>query len=148
MVSVENQSEACCEVDHTQHEVFQETTERWDKLGIFLSSLCALHCLVTPLLVLALPLLGEYFENEWVHVLMALFVVPVGGFAFWSGYQHHKQMKVFGLGLLGLLLVGGAPLAPHSWVEFFGHDLITISGSICLIFAHLLNRRACQCHRH
>lgn len=135
-------------MDHTQHEVFEETTDRWDKLGIFLSSLCALHCLVTPLLVLALPMMGEFFENEVVHVLMAVFVVPVGLFAFWSGFRHHRKVKVFALGVVGLTLVGGAPLAPHSWVDVFGHDLITITGSICLIIAHLLNRRACMCHRH
>lgn len=141
-------TESCCEVDHSQHEVFEETTDRWDKIGILLSSLCAVHCLVTPLLALTLPVLGNTFEEEWVHLLMALFVVPVGVFAFWSGYKHHRKTKVFTLGLFGLFLVGGASLAPHSWVEFFGHDLVTIFGSTFLITAHILNRRACLCHRH
>lgn len=145
---MDSQNETCCEVNHAQHEIFQDTTDRWDKLGIILSSLCALHCLVTPLLVLALPMFDSIFENEWVHLMMALFVVPVGLFAFWSGYRHHLQKKVFALGIVGLILVGGAPLAPHSWVDFFGHDLITISGSFFLIVGHVLNRRACLCHRH
>lgn len=138
----------CCDVDHTQHQTFEETTDRWDKLGIFLSSLCAIHCLVTPLLVLALPVMGEFFEQEWVHLTMALFVVPVGLFAFWSGYKHHHQSKVFALGVLGLSMVGGASLAPHEWVEFWGHDMVTILGSMFLIIAHVLNRRACLCHKH
>lgn len=139
---------SCCDVNHAEHESFEEQTDRWDKLGIFLSSLCAIHCLVTPLLIMTLPVLGEVFEQEWVHISMALFVVPVGLFAFWSGYKHHRQPKVFGLGVLGLLMVGGASVAPHSWVEFFGNDLVTIFGSIFLIIAHILNRRACLCHRH
>lgn len=138
----------CCDVDHSKHEVFEQTTDRWDKLGIFLSGLCALHCLVTPLLVLALPVMGEFFEQEWVHLTMALFVVPVGFFAFWSGYKHHQQLKVFALGILGLVMVGGASLMPHEWVEFYGHDMVTILGSLCLITAHVLNRRACLCHKH
>lgn len=138
----------CCDVDHTQHQTFEETTDRWDKLGIFLSSLCAIHCLVTPLLVLALPVMGEFFEQEWVHLAMALFVVPVGLFAFWSGYKHHRQQKVFALGVLGLSMVGGASVAPHEWVEFWGTDIITVIGSIFLIVAHVLNRRACLCHKH
>lgn len=138
----------CCDVDHTQHQTFEETSDRWDKLGIFLSSLCAIHCLVTPLLVLALPVMGEFFEQEWVHLTMALFVVPVGLFAFWSGYKHHHQGKVFALGVLGLSMVGGASLAPHEWVEFWGHDMVTILGSMFLIIAHVLNRRACLCHKH
>lgn len=140
--------DSCCDVDHTQHEEFEETTDRWDKIGIFLSGLCAVHCLVTPLLLLTLPVLGQAFEEESVHLIMALFVAPVGGFAFWSGYKHHKKAKVLALGILGILLIAGASVAPHSWVEFFGHDLITIFGSILLISAHVLNRRACLCHRH
>lgn len=139
---------SCCDVDHTQHETFEEQTDRWDKLGIFLSSLCAIHCLATPLLVLTLPMMGEFFEQEWVHLLMALFVVPVGLFAFWSGYKHHQQINVFALGVLGLTMVGGASLAPHSWVEFFGYDLVTLFGGVFLVIAHVLNRRACLCHRH
>lgn len=140
--------ETCCTVDHSLHQEFEDTTDRWDKIGILLSTLCAIHCLVTPLLVLTLPILGQAFEEEWVHLVMALFVVPVGGVAFWSGYKHHKKMKVFALGIMGLTLVGGASLVSHSWVEFFGHDLITIFGSTFLITAHILNRRACLCHRH
>ncbi|MGZ3768893.1 MAG: MerC domain-containing protein [Bdellovibrio sp.] len=146
----ENAADAstCCDVDHSQHKQFEETTDRWDKVGIFLSGLCAIHCLITPILLLTMPVWGKVFEEEWVHLMMAVFVAPIGLFAFWSGYTHHKKTRVFALGILGISLVVGASLAPHSWVEFFGHDLITIFGSISLITAHVLNRRACLCHRH
>lgn len=143
--------DACCDVNHAEHDLFAEKTERWDKIGLFLSSLCALHCLATPLLVLALPVLGDVFHEEWVHILMALFVVPVGLYAFWSGYKHHHQVQVFGLGIAGLVLVSGASLLPHQVhevVEFYGHDILTIVGSVFLIVAHILNRRACLCHKH
>lgn len=145
-------ADACCDVNHAEHDAFAEKTERWDKIGLFLSTLCAIHCLATPLLVLALPVLGEVFHEEWVHILMALFVVPVGLYAFWSGYKHHRQAKVLGLGIVGLLLVGGASVMPHELhhevVEALGYDVFTIGGSVLLIVAHLLNRRACLCHKH
>jgi hypothetical protein len=143
-----NGGEACCDVNHAEHAQFEDKTERWDKIGMFLSSLCAIHCLATPLLVLALPVMGEFFEQEWVHILMALFVVPVGLFAFYSGYQHHKQFRVFSLGVVGLTMVGGASLLPHEMVEINGLDVVTIIGSICLITAHIMNRRACHCDTH
>lgn len=139
---------ACCDVDHSKHHEFEEETDRWDKIGIFLSTLCAIHCLLTPLLVLALPVLGQAFEATWVHWTMALVIVPVGVFAFWSGYKHHKQNKVFGLGLVGLLLVAAGSVLPHEMVEFREYDLVTIVGSILLVTAHVLNRRACQCDAH
>ncbi|MEN0057332.1 MAG: MerC domain-containing protein [Bdellovibrio sp.] len=138
-VSVEGYVETCSQAE--------ENTGRWDKVGIFLSTLCALHCLATPLLILILPVLGEVFEQEWVHVLMALFVVPIGLYAFWSGYQHHRQKSVLALGLIGLVLVGGASVMPHEWIDFLGHDLVTITGSVFLILGHVLNRRVCS-HSH
>jgi hypothetical protein len=140
--------DACCDVNHNEHEAFEEQTAAWDKWGMFFSSLCALHCLITPLLVLSLPFLGEAFENPWVHIGMAIFVVPVGTYAFWSGFKHHKKIGLLVMGLVGVTLVGGASIAPHSWIDFFGHNVVTIFGSCLLVLAHFLNRRACLCHRH
>lgn len=150
----EVQVDACCEVNHAEHTTFVEKTENWDRWGILLSSLCAIHCLITPVLLLALPVLGGYFHNPLVHIIMALFVVPVGLFAFWSGYKHHKKVSLFVMGIVGLSLVGGAPLA-HDFFhelmhdfEFLSEEVMTILGSVILICAHLLNRRACQCDDH
>ncbi|MNK01161.1 MerC mercury resistance protein [compost metagenome] len=138
----------CCEVDHSQHEVFEEKTGKWDRIGIFLSSLCAIHCLATPLLVLALPFMGEVFEHEMFHIGMAVFVVPVAFFAFWSGYKHHHQRPVFFMGILGASMIGLASVLPHEWVEVNELDVVTIAGSFLLVIAHILNRRACLCHKH
>lgn len=139
---------ACCEVDHTKHEVFEEETDRWDKIGIALSGLCAIHCVVTPFLALGLPVFGEVFEQPWVHILMAVFIVPIGLFAFYSGYLHHRKKPLVAMGLVGLGLIGVGLLSPLSRIDFLGHDAVTIVGSIFLIIAHVLNRRACLCHRH
>lgn len=138
----------CCDVDHSQHDKFVDQTDRWDKWGITLSGICAIHCLLTPLLVLAVPVAGEAFEQPWVHITMAIFIVPIGLFAFYSGYQHHKKVGLTTLGLLGLALIGVGLLAPLSRVNFLGHDAVTVVGSVCLILAHVLNRRACLCDRH
>lgn len=139
---------SCCDVDHSQHEQFVEQSDRWDKLGMTLSGLCAIHCLLTPFLALAVPVLGETFEQPWVHILMAIFVVPVGLYAFYSGYRHHKKKGLTALGFAGLAMVCVGLLVPISGIDFLGHDIITILGSLCLVVAHVLNRRACLCHRH
>jgi hypothetical protein len=141
--------ESCCEVDHTAHESFEQKTGRWDKIGIFLSSLCAVHCLLTPLVILALPFLGESFEHEASHVfhiVMALVVVPVAYYAFFSGYRHHHKKGVLFSGLFGASLIGLAAFLPHEWVEFYELDVMTILGSLILVTAHVINRKACQCH--
>lgn len=140
--------ESCCEVDHTQHEEFEEKTLTWDRVGIVLSSLCAIHCLATPILILTLPVLGEFFHAEWVHLLMAIAILPVGLFAFWSGYKHHRQKSVLIMGVVGLAMICAASVLPHEWVEVMEHDVVTIAGSLLLVAAHILNRRACLCHKH
>lgn len=139
---------SCCDVDHSQHEQFVEQSDRWDKLGITLSGICAIHCLITPFLAIAIPVLGETFEQPWVHIVMALFVVPVGLYAFYTGYLHHMKKGLTALGVTGIAMVGVGLLAPISGINLFGHDVITIAGSLCLVVAHVLNRRACLCHRH
>src|SRR5690606_21471486 len=138
----------CCEVDHTKHDLFEKQTGRWDRFGIFLSSVCAVHCLLTPLLVLSLPFLGEIFEHQGVHVGLAFFVIPVASYAFVSGYKHHRHKLVLLMGLFAAFLVGAASLMPHSWVEYHDLDVVTILGSVLLLVSHILNRRACLCHIH
>lgn len=139
---------SCCEVNHSEHEQFTEKTDRWNKVGIFLSGICALHCLLTPILLLALPVLGGFFENSWIHILLALGVLPVGLFAFWTGFQHHRKSSILGLGLLGMTFIISAAFVPHEWVEWNEIDVVTILGSLSLIIAHVLNQRACQCDSH
>lgn len=119
-----------------------------DDWGIFISSLCALHCLLTPFLIFSFPILSTMFHHPLFHISIALLVVPLGVYAFYQGFKHHKKISILIWGNLGLAIISFAALAPHSWVHFFGHDLITIVGSIFLIIAHVLNRRACLCRLH
>lgn len=141
-------SEHCCVVDHSQHDEFEKKTTVWDRVGMTLSSICAIHCLLTPFLILLVPALGSAFESEWVHLGLALLVVPVAFYAFWSGYQHHHRKYLLVMGLLGAAMIGAAAILPHDWVELFGFDMMTILGSIILVVSHILNRNACLCHVH
>ena len=44
--------------------------QNYDFLGIFLSSLCGVHCLMTPFLLLYFPSIGKNFESPWIHALL------------------------------------------------------------------------------
>ena len=121
-------------------------THKWDKAGLWFSGICAVHCLVTPLLILLLPVAEHHFDNHFIHLFIALFVVPVGLVAFLSGYKRHKNQKILGLGLLGLLLVTSAAILPHDWIHLhaFELDVVTIPGSFLLLWAHWKNRQTCE----
>ncbi len=147
-VQSQTQASHCCEVNHNEHDEFADKTKKWDRLGMTLSMLCAIHCVATPFLLLSLPFLGEFFENEWIHVGMALFVIPVGLYAFISGYKHHRQLSVVAAVLVGMSLIIAATFQHHDHSEVGHLDLMTLCGGIILVIAHVLNRRACLCHKH
>ncbi len=48
---------------------------------------------------------------------MAVFVVPVGSYAFWSGFRHHGKWHILLTGLFGLSLIGiGAALPDQTGI--------------------------------
>jgi hypothetical protein len=113
-----------------------------DKLGISLSGICAVHCFLTPVLLLLIPSWGSHFHQEEIHWFFFLFVAPVATYSFWRTYQAHKNIKPLILGCLGLII-----LSLPIFVEHFhniGH-VISLIGSALMILAHLQSLR-CQCH--
>jgi hypothetical protein len=128
--------------------VFRRGHSFWDKVGIYVSSVCFFHCAATPVLILTLPWLGEYFDRPWFHVLIFFLVVPIGLYAFLQGYGHHKHKIVLALGIPGLLLVGLGAFIPHEVLEVVGHETPTVLGSVLLISAHYKNRIVCCTHKH
>ncbi len=87
--------------------------KRWfdaDRVGVFASVLCAIHCALTPILLLMLPAFGRVWSHPASHWGMALFVVPVAAFTLTRGFRQHRRRWVVGAGALGmaLVLVGAA----------------------------------------
>jgi len=63
-----------------------ENPTKLDKLGIWVSSLCALHCLALPVLVPLLPLIGSsFFAQVWFERTILTFSLIVGAVALVSG---------------------------------------------------------------
>ncbi len=56
-------------------------------------------------------------------------------------------MGVVCLGLLGVLLLAGALLFGTYLLGGRGEQAMTVIGSICMVSAHLWNRRQCRCCR-
>lgn len=114
---------------------------RWDRIGIWLSGLCALHCLVVPVALALLPLWPVALRwHDWAHVAFAVLLVPVTLVAMWGAHRRERPWGIpFSLGL-GLLLVLLAIAARASLGEV-GETLVTLTGSILLITGHWRNWR-------
>lgn len=113
--------------------------KKWDRVGIFLSSLCALHCLVTPFVSLSLPLWIYSIHYSPVHILIALFIFPVATYSFWMGFKQHESKMILLLGGFGLFLLCIALIGPNSRNQLRWNDIMTLIGSLCLVVAHAMN---------
>jgi len=155
----------------TVHSV--STTSRhpgWlDSLAATLSMLCAIHCLVMPGLLVSLPIVAtSFFADANFHLWMLLLVVPFAAIALFLGCRKHRDRLVFGLGIVGLVLLttvaiheslgaanagaGEEAHCPHcapaastteiSWLEPV--LLLNLLGGLCLVSAHVRNYLLCK----
>ncbi len=119
-----------------------------DKLAMLLSSLCVIHCLLTPMLIIALPSLASVtiLNDETFHQILLFFVLPIGATALFLGYGHHKNKWVAAAGTLGLVLLSSPLLVEwaglgHEVLGEHGEVLITVIASFIVVGAHIANYR-------
>jgi hypothetical protein len=116
-----------------------------ERVGRFLALGCAVHCLLTPLLLSALPVataasgLGHGLEPLLVGASLALAAATLT-----LGYRRHRSARPL------LLLAAGAVLAAAGLLSHgaaFG-PWLNAAGLLLLLPANLLDRRlrGCSCH--
>jgi hypothetical protein len=118
-----------------------------DRLGIAVSSLCAIHCMLGPLIALvpvaSIKLLADE-RTEWYFVACS---ITLGAVSLLPGYlRRHRRAYVlytFGLGAASILIAR------------FGFDTrsdlggaITVVGALMIVAGHLMNISLCRrcCH--
>ena len=111
---------------------------RLDHLGIGLAGLCALHCLLTLVVISALGLGGHFLLNENIHRIGLALALGVASVAIGWGTLRHGRWLPFGVAAAGLALMTVALLVPHGTNEF----LLTLMGVAIVSAAHWMNIRA------
>lgn len=76
-----------------------------DRIGVAASVLCAIHCGLAPVLLLALPAFGKVWAHPASHALVAIFIVPLAIFSIRKGYQKHRRRWVAFVAGTGILCV-------------------------------------------
>lgn len=112
-----------------------------DKLGIFGSTLCLIHCLLLPVL---LPLFSasSYSSHvsgleSWFHDLIFPALLLVAALAFSRGYKIHHSKTILCLGVAGIIFISLGLFSDHESVD--ASNLTTPIGSFLLVIAHLSN---------
>jgi len=111
---------------------------RLDQIGIGLAGLCALHCLLTLVVVSALGVGGHFLLDENIHRVGLVLALAVAALAIGRGMLRSGRRLPFAVALAGLGLMGVALLVPHGTDEF----LLTLVGVAIVSAAHWLNMRA------
>lgn len=79
--------------------------QKADRLGVAASILCAIHCGLAPVLLLALPSFGRVWAHPASHLLVAIFIVPLAVFSILNGYRTHQKRWILVATSIGILLV-------------------------------------------
>ncbi|MDT0605161.1 MerC domain-containing protein [Thalassotalea castellviae] len=120
-----------------------------DRIGITATSLCALHCILLPVILPALPLLGIGFlaDHTWEHIFLIVTAI-LGSIAMFSGFKrYHKKLYPFYLLMLGVVVYW----QKHDFSEAVQPFFIMI-GATLIVAAHIINIKLCnsckQCNEH
>ena len=130
------------------------------KAGSIASLACAIHCALTPLALLALPVIAAHSWGGLELVLGGLladttewfFVGIIGvlaGFGLLATYPLHRDIRPAYVTAVGLLLL----VAAHEWMVpgSIGEITLDVLGASLIAFAGFWNRRLCHClgcHTH
>ena len=110
---------------------------RLDRVGIALSCLCAIHCVVGLFLVAGLGLGSTFLLDPVIHRVGLLLATIVAGVAIGMGALRHRRPMPFVVAMTGLSFMGGALAVDHGREE----ALFTIIGVVLVAAGHILNLR-------
>ena len=129
-------------LDAAPEEAVEVPSNQWlDRMGIWISSLCAVHCLALPLLLPVAPLIASSFVAEaWFERAILSFSILLGFAALFVGvHKDHRQLyPMYSLVLGGLI---------YWHKDIFGeqYEPFTIAlGAFLIIAAHVVNLRLCK----
>ena len=116
-----------------------------DKMAMSLSLLCALHCLVSPLIIVMLPSLAALqFDGEAFHLWMVLAVIPTSVYALTMGCKQHKRYRLLIMGFVGLLFLLSAVLPGEGVIGEFWEKALTVTGAAIIALGHYRNYHLCR----
>ncbi len=113
-------------------------TEAIDRLGIYVSGLCVVHCIASAVWVAMLASAGGALLDPVIHEVGLVIALVLGVVGLGRGIMDHGFMMPAAIGSLGLGVMAGALTMPHG----DGSTIYAVVGVLLLALGHDLNRRA------
>jgi hypothetical protein len=105
---------------------------------------CAIHCIITPFLVLCAPFLGHVFHSPMIELGLLLFSMTCGLVIIYLGYCSHKKGHSIILFSMGATLWSAHAIADHYYDIGSGSSYLVI-GTSFVIVSYILNHRHLKC---
>lgn len=103
---------------------------------------CITHCIATPFLAAALPVLAVT-ETE-THIGLAVVLFVIGLLAFLPGYRLHSKPYMALVAALGFVMLLMAAFLPETLSSEELETGLTVAGGLLLVTAHLSNAYYCR----
>ncbi len=104
---------------------------------------CVFHCLATPFILLAVPMVGSWFHNPVIEFSLLTFSVLCGMAIVIRGYCKHKKKHVYSLFSLGVVF-----WILHVVTDMFliwGTQLYLVMGTSLVLLSYMLNHKWSSC---
>lgn len=116
----------------------------FDKIGIFLSTLCLVHCLLIPVLFALYPAAPLFWGelHEKMHEVLFFIILPTCLLAFYPRFYKEKMWEffwgpMFAIGIFWItLMLTEKKLLPYVNIT---EPMLTSVGSLTLIYFHWKN---------
>ena len=116
---------------------------KWDYIGIGASVACTIHCVLLPVLLTSLPLIGyDLLKNSALEIATIMTSLIVGSWALFNGYKkHHHRLWPLLSFVVGIGLVIISNTLDEAGAK---EELLKLSGAFCIVTAHGFNLRYCR----
>ncbi len=117
----------------------------WDRIGISLSGLCMVHCMLLPVVLVAVPLWSTAETlHDWLHPLFLVALLPISFMALVATASKPQAKSVRVLLGVGLLIIALASLFGHEAANPVVETAFTLLGSGMLVTGHWRNGQICR----
>ena len=116
-----------------------------DRFGIWVSTLCVVHCVATPLLISMSAVFAHLLPaEEGVHRALATVVAAAGGIALIRGFRVHGRRRILALMAAGLAFIFFGAWFGDRLPSHVFEVCVTMMGSALMIAAHRMNHTFCR----
>lgn len=115
-----------------------------DKTGIWLAIICAVHCLLVPVVLPTLSLVGlSYLGADSLERMVLTGSAIIGAIAIGIGTRHHRSPLPLVALAIGVVIYFNKHLIGHEFGHYWEIPVVLV-GATLLITAHLLNLHLCK----